>query len=210
MTLPASGLITMAQINTELGRASNANSNLNETALRTLAGKSSGVISLSDFYGKSNAPAGFGFIPDSPFTEDYGFESVTLEIFQTGAARFYNTSNMPIDYQWVDGTPNPADYDVQVEIDSIESFLPGNFEGVLTDNGYPTMTDYYITEVHAPTPWLSFSSSASAMISLVINNTREYGYDSLYCTGWIRIRHKPSGAIIQQSFNWYIEANGGG
>jgi hypothetical protein len=40
-------------INIELGRAAGATSNLNETALRTLAGVSSGAISLANFYDKS-------------------------------------------------------------------------------------------------------------------------------------------------------------
>ena len=54
MTLQASGAIAISDINVELGRASTYNSNLNESALRTLAGVPSGAISLSSFYGKSN------------------------------------------------------------------------------------------------------------------------------------------------------------
>jgi hypothetical protein len=42
-------------INLELGRSATAQSNLNETNLRTLAGVPSGQISLNNFYGKSNA-----------------------------------------------------------------------------------------------------------------------------------------------------------
>ncbi len=52
MTLPASGTISFANINTELGYAPNAVISLNDTAVRNLAGKPSGQISLSDFYGK--------------------------------------------------------------------------------------------------------------------------------------------------------------
>lgn len=55
MALQSSGAISISNINTEIGRASNATSSLNETAIRGLAGKSSGTIALSDFYGKSNA-----------------------------------------------------------------------------------------------------------------------------------------------------------
>lgn len=60
MALNSSGPISIGgstsgqSINLELGRSASASSNLNESALRTLAGKSSGAISLSDFYGKSN------------------------------------------------------------------------------------------------------------------------------------------------------------
>lgn len=49
------GSTTDRSINLELGRSATATSNLNESALRTLAGVASGAISLSSFYGKSNA-----------------------------------------------------------------------------------------------------------------------------------------------------------
>lgn len=64
MALVTSGLIaiggtgavyTNRSINLELSLAYNANSNLNQTNFRSLAGVASGTISLSDFYGKSAA-----------------------------------------------------------------------------------------------------------------------------------------------------------
>ena len=55
MTLPASGAISLSQVNTELGIASTTAISLNQTNVRTLFGKPSGVISMSDGYGKSNA-----------------------------------------------------------------------------------------------------------------------------------------------------------
>jgi len=60
MALNSSGQISIGgstagqSINLELGRSATATSNLNETDLRTLAGVSSGTISISDFYGKSS------------------------------------------------------------------------------------------------------------------------------------------------------------
>lgn len=54
MTLPVSGAISMAMVNTELGRAANANVSLTESAVRSMFGKSSGAISMSDGYGKNN------------------------------------------------------------------------------------------------------------------------------------------------------------
>lgn len=41
-------------VNIELGRSATASINMNESAVRTLAGVSSGAISMSNFYGKSN------------------------------------------------------------------------------------------------------------------------------------------------------------
>lgn len=54
MTLPASGVITMGDVNTELGYSATAAISLNDTAVRTLFGIASGAISLNDGYGKSN------------------------------------------------------------------------------------------------------------------------------------------------------------
>lgn len=53
MALPATGTITAAMVNVELGRASNAPFSLNDPAVRALAGKTSGAISFADLRGKS-------------------------------------------------------------------------------------------------------------------------------------------------------------
>lgn len=54
MTLPSSGTLQASDINVELGRAWNHFFDMNGAAERNLAGKPSGTISFSDFYGKSN------------------------------------------------------------------------------------------------------------------------------------------------------------
>jgi len=53
MTLQSSGTISLSNIDVEIGRSSTATINLNESTVRTLAGVSSGAISLSNFYGKN-------------------------------------------------------------------------------------------------------------------------------------------------------------
>ena len=66
------GTATNRSINLELTRAAGATSSLGETALRTLAGVSSGAISMSNFYGKANFTVSYvglgfdnnAFIPD--------------------------------------------------------------------------------------------------------------------------------------------------
>lgn len=55
MTLPASGPLSISQINTELGSSATASLSFGSTAVRTLAGVPSGPISIGNFYGKSNA-----------------------------------------------------------------------------------------------------------------------------------------------------------
>lgn len=54
MALPGTGLITAAMINIELKRAQTAAFSLDDPAVRALAGRLSGAISFSDFYGKSS------------------------------------------------------------------------------------------------------------------------------------------------------------
>lgn len=54
MTLPATGSISLSQVNVELGRAAAARISLGEAAVRSLAGVSSGTIRMSNLRGKSN------------------------------------------------------------------------------------------------------------------------------------------------------------
>lgn len=54
MTLPASGSISLSQVNVELNKTSTTTIALNNSDVRTLFGKSSGTISMFDGYGKSN------------------------------------------------------------------------------------------------------------------------------------------------------------
>lgn len=77
------GSTTDRSINLELGRSATASSNLNETALRNLAGVSSGAISLSSFYGKSNVtftPAGGETVETRVSTGSAGAYSATKTI----------------------------------------------------------------------------------------------------------------------------------
>lgn len=54
MTLPVSGSLSFNQIRSELGLGGALS--LNDTAVRALAGKPSGIISVSDLFGKSALP----------------------------------------------------------------------------------------------------------------------------------------------------------
>lgn len=54
MTLPASGAIYLAQVNTELGRPATQWITMNDPDVRRLAGAPSGLIWMSQLHGKSN------------------------------------------------------------------------------------------------------------------------------------------------------------
>jgi len=55
MPLPSSGPISLNQVNVELGLAGTTAISMNQANVRTLFGRASGTISMSDGYGKSNA-----------------------------------------------------------------------------------------------------------------------------------------------------------
>lgn len=87
MTLPASGAISLSGVNTELGYLSTAQISLNDSAVRTLAGKSSGAISLDDLHGKSNT---FSFTISSN-TADVNLRTAALAAGWNGSAVLYAT-----------------------------------------------------------------------------------------------------------------------
>ena len=55
MTLPASGAISLNQVNVELGLSGTTTISMNQASVRTLFGVPSGAISMSNGYGKSNS-----------------------------------------------------------------------------------------------------------------------------------------------------------
>ncbi|MGY8866780.1 MAG: hypothetical protein ACKVJK_14300 [Methylophagaceae bacterium] len=134
MTLAASGIISIGgstatrSINLELGRSATATSNMGETDLRTLAGVSSGAISMDDFYGKSlsnyawvvtvtNAAAtifgqsfrGYGSVgnPSSPSTFGSATDS-TCNLYSTNPTWGWYSVNTGFTYFYIydsSGTP---------------------------------------------------------------------------------------------------------
>ena len=64
MALPASGPLSINNINVELGKAGTTQSSLGQTDFRTLSGVASGTLSMSNFYGKANFPKLNHFIPN--------------------------------------------------------------------------------------------------------------------------------------------------
>ena len=116
MTLPAyPNIITMAQVNTELGRASNAAINLNETAVRTLAGVPSGIITMHDLHGKSAVTLAFNnanalFLYNGDVYNAGGFSLTSYGVISA----IVNRVDGPSTYLSPTGAGNGANYEALI------------------------------------------------------------------------------------------------
>ena len=73
------GSTTGRSINLELGKAAGATSSLNDTDLRSLAGISTGAISLSNFYGKSSFTHEYFIRTYGTFNANNGFSAISTD-----------------------------------------------------------------------------------------------------------------------------------
>lgn len=105
MALQSSGTIKMSQIRTELSESGTVN--LGKTSWRGLAGKASGIIKMSDFYGKSAMT--IAFVPAAGTGGVLSIDetvNTTITFNTTGAA-----NGTVLYWTIVDGTTTSADWD---------------------------------------------------------------------------------------------------
>jgi hypothetical protein len=131
----------MSQVSVELGRASTATTSLGETAVRTLAGVSSGAIAMSNLYGKSNAatynpPGGTSGAPWG--IEDYGGPSVSTTI----------TASRSVTWTWTrtSGTGNVSITSGSSASSITFSITGNNSFNILTGNWNVSATDGVTTK----------------------------------------------------------------
>ena len=103
MTLPASGAISLSQVNVELGLSATAQIGMNDAAVRTLFGVPSGAISMSDGYGKANQ---FAFAIASNQT-NANLRTLALNAGWNGTSKVVATINSGI-YVSSNSTGTPA------------------------------------------------------------------------------------------------------
>lgn len=103
MTLPASGAISLNQVNVELGLAGTTSINMNQASVRTLFGVPSGAISMSNGYGKSNQ---FAFTI-SANTADANLRTLAVNAGWGGSSKVAATINSGV-YVYSSSTGSPG------------------------------------------------------------------------------------------------------
>ena len=103
MTLPASGAISLNNVNVELGLSGTTTISMNQASVRTLFGVPSGAIAMSDGYGKSNQ---FAFTISSNQT-NANLRTLALNAGWPGTAKVVATINSGI-YISSNSTGTPA------------------------------------------------------------------------------------------------------
>jgi len=107
MSLPSSGQISMGQVDTELGLSSTAQVSLNDSAVRTLFGVSSGQISMSSGYGKSSYVTS-GLIMNIDFNQaSYSGSGTTVTDLTTNG----NNGTLVNSPVYTSGTPSYMTFD---------------------------------------------------------------------------------------------------
>lgn len=103
MALPASGQISLNDVNVELGNSGTAQIDMNSAAVRGLFGISSGEIEMSDGYGKANA---FTFTISSN-TQEANLSTLATAAGWNGSSLVEVTVSSGV-YLWSDNTANPG------------------------------------------------------------------------------------------------------
>ncbi len=103
MALPASGQISLNDVNVELGNSGTAQIDMNSAAVRGLFGIPSGEIEMSDGYGKSNA---FTFTVSSN-TQEANLSTLATAAGWNGSDAVDVTISSGV-YLWSDSTSNPG------------------------------------------------------------------------------------------------------
>lgn len=78
MSLQLTGPISLGEINTELGNVSGTIIRLGETSVRNLLGKLTGIISLSDAYGKAIYVSSSSFSDEIEIVVDNSLTNIQL------------------------------------------------------------------------------------------------------------------------------------
>jgi hypothetical protein len=134
MTLPSSGPISLLDVRTELGLSGTIS--LNDTAVRNLLGKVSGIISLFDAYGKTYIPP--PGVPGDPYYTSVTQTSATInwtagsnatsyEVYYWWNATWTYLGSSTVLYYYVSGLSSNAAYYFKIRSVNASGTADSNF-----------------------------------------------------------------------------------
>jgi len=191
MTLPASGAITLRDVNVELGLPAGNAISLNDAAVRTLFGKASGAISLVDGYGKSSLVFAFNNANNFSISNygdgEYGysythFASDGSIFYETYAAGATSWGASPTSFLAPTGVGAAAGYSIQ-------------FVGTLAGAPNAVFGTVYSAGV-VSTPWVPLTANAS----ITLGNDTYAAIGSTTLSGTIYIRNNTTLAVISRPY----------
>lgn len=173
MTLPASGPISINNINVELGVAGTTTASLGQASFRTLAGVPSGAISMSNFYGKSNRVSlSYTF---SANTANASLNLSALSGYLSGKSDITVTINSGV-YLYATSTANPGLNITGGTTGDTLTVVNNGF--ILGMGGSPTNYTSVTTGAGTTAPQTANAggNALSLSISATINNTNASAY----------------------------------
>ena len=197
MTLPASGAISLRDVNVELGLPIGNPISLNDTAVRTLFGKPSGAISLADGYGKSSTI--FAFNPNNAFVYsvsgngEFGEGSIVLE--SSGLISYTNSNGVPVPGTSPTAFLSPSGV-------GLGSGYSARFEGTVTSGYAQSILGTSAVTGAVSTPWVVLSVNRSIGASADTYSSPTYAQ----ITGTLYIRNDATLVVISKPLDIYASA----
>lgn len=213
MPLPTSGVISLSDVNVELGRASNSLISLNDSDVRALAGKPSGPISLSDLYGASAVTYGYDYTQEPTISDASYFRfpwrsAATLEYRRVAQSTKDGTFDFGSD-GWVITHTRPGAFvpNASTQYGTLPNFVATDVNGITADH---VGLSIYLSVVDADKVAQEFPNRTALFIELrniTLRTLARNGDGSLKVLPLYEVLKFACNTDTPQNLTWYIEFN---
>lgn len=196
MPLPSTGPISLSQVNTELGRSATATINMNESAVRTLAGVggSGTTISMQNLRGKSAVTLVFNNASNWNIVQEAIGTNVSADINPKSDGQIFLGGNLsvvgPTAYLSPTGAGFGADYETRITLSSLT-----------TTYGSPGQVFFAGVSISVGTTTAFYNLSTERLLSLSVPK-----FTLASATGTLEIRKVGGSPSISRTFYLQAEA----